>query len=277
MAVAERIGAEILSVDSMQVYRGMDIGTAKPTVEERRRVRHHMVDVAEPEDSFTVAEFRRQARRALEGSEAGTVLIVGGSGLHFRAVVDPMTFPPSDPELRRLLEAADHEALVSELVAADPEAGEVVDLANPRRVIRAVEALRLAGLTPSQLAASDTRRRYARYQPELGFAGVALDRDDLAARVDRRLEEMRTAGLLEEVERLAPRLGPTAGEAVGYRQLLDVVRGRAGPDEGFQAAKRATMRLVKRQRTFFRRDPRLRWVRSDAEDPLAVIREEWGL
>lgn len=277
LAIAEHIGAEILSVDSMQVYRGMDIGTAKPTTEERQRIRHHMIDVAHPADPFTVADFRRRARAALAGSRADPILIVGGSGLHFRSVVDPMTFAPYDPAVRAEVQREKLDDLVSELVSADPSAGSLVDLANPRRVIRAVETLRLSGRTPSQLATSDTRRRYARYEPEIPFRAIALDRHDLEARVAARLRGMRSAGLLHEVEELAPHLGPTAALAVGYRQLLPVVRGQTSPETGFADAERATMSLVKRQRTFFRRDPRLTWIDGAAPELMSRALEELGL
>lgn len=265
MEVAERTGAEILSVDSMQVYRGMDIGTAKPDPEERRRVRHHMIDVVDPEERFTVAEFRRMARRTLAGSQSELILIVGGSGLHFRAVVDPMTFRPGDVEVRRAVLDTPLDDLVEELLDADPAAGEHVDLANPRRVQRSVESLRMDGLTPSARAATAERRQLDGYLPELDFIGFGLDRDDVERAVAARLAQMRRRGFLDEVRNLAPRLGPTASQAVGYRQLLPVVRGERSDDEGFLAAERATMRLVKRQRTYFRRDPRLSWV--DGSDP----------
>ena len=270
MELAESMGAEILSVDSMQVYRGMDIGTAKPTPEERKRVPHHMIDLVEPEDRFTVADFRLHARAALGGVEAATVLIVGGSGLHFRAVVDPMVFRPFHPEVAAEVSEAEPQALVAELLEADPAAAALVDLANPRRVRRAVEALRVAGVTPSMWAAHPARHRYARYQPELPFTGIGIDHPDIEARVDERLRLMRQRGFLEEVARLQGRLGVTASQAVGYRQLLAVVEGRLHPDAGFAAAKRATMALVKRQRTFWRRDPRLTWVQGTE---LAMVRE----
>lgn len=277
LEIAERIGAEILSVDSMQVYRGMDIGTAKPTLEERRRVRHHMIDVADPSDPFTVADFRHRARADLAATDADTVLIVGGSGLHFRSVVDPMTFSPSEPGIRAEVESGDLATLTTELLAADPEAGHHVDLANPRRVIRAVETLRISGATPSSLARSEARRHYAEYRPELEFRAVALDRDDLDVRVASRLQAMRVEGLLAEVEALAPQLGPTASLAVGYRQLLPVVAGEVELEAGFSEAERATMRLVKRQRTFFRRDPRLVWMDAATPDLAGQVLGEWGL
>ncbi|MGB8361250.1 MAG: isopentenyl transferase family protein, partial [Acidimicrobiia bacterium] len=134
--VALRLGAEVISVDSMQVYRGMDIGTAKPTIIERRGVTHHMIDVVEPEDEFSVAEFRRLARRVMVEADR-PLIVAGGSGLHFRAVVDPMSFAPTDPELRAELEATPLDGLVDELRAVDEESGTRVDLANKRRVVRA--------------------------------------------------------------------------------------------------------------------------------------------
>lgn len=278
MEIAERTGAHILSVDSMQVYRGMDIGTAKPVPSERERVPHHMIDVAEPEEPYTVADFRRDARRALHSaSRATAVLIVGGSGLHFRSVVDPMRFRATDARLRAELERTETAALIGELQRADRQAGDYVDLANPRRVIRAVEALRLEGTTPSSLALLPERADYEAYVPELEFIGVALDRSDLDDAVGRRLAEMRRRGLLEEVESLASRLGPTAAQAVGYRQLLDVVQGRLDEEAGWEQARRATLRLARRQRTFFRRDPRLRWFDSSRPDLYDVVSREIGL
>ena len=151
--VAQNLGAEVISVDSMQVYRGMDIGTAKPTVIERKGVVHHMIDVVDPSVEYTVAEFRRMGRHIIERSSK-PLIISGGSGLHFRALVDPMSFAPTNPALRSELEAEDHLMLVDELTKADDRAGLLVDLANPRRVIRAVEVLRLTGETPSDRSAS---------------------------------------------------------------------------------------------------------------------------
>lgn len=266
MTIAEKVGASILSVDSMQVYRGMDIGTAKPAAAERARVRHHMIDIAEPEEVFSVAEFRAAARAAIADDPVPVMLVVGGSGLHFRSVVDPMTFRPTEAAVRAALEGEDPDRMREELLAADPGAAAEVDLANPRRVLRAVETLRITGLTPTQWAGSEERRRYRSYEAELEFVGIALDSPDLEGRVATRLDLMREAGLLAEVEQLAPRLGPTAAQAVGYAQLLAVVEGRQSPDEGFLAARRATMGLVKRQRTFFRRDPRLTWLDPTAPD-----------
>ena len=274
MAVAQRCGASILSVDSMQVYRGMDIGTAKPSHEEQRAVRHHMIDVADPAEDYSVAEFRRRARAALTEEEAEVMLIVGGSGLHFRSVVDPMSFRPTNHAVKRELEGIELGSLVAELLAADPLAGNHVDLFNPRRVRRSVESVRLAGPTPSEWAADSGQERYRNYDAELDFVGFGIDRSDIAPAVAGRLAEMRSSGFLAEVERLAPCLGRTAAQAVGYRQLLKVVEGSLDVEAGFQEAERATMALVKRQRTFFRRDPRLRWLDTDTSDLADVVLSE---
>jgi tRNA dimethylallyltransferase len=259
----------VLSVDSMQVYRGMDVGTAKPSAADRARITHHMVDIVDPEERYTVAQFQRDAREVLR-TAAEPVVISGGSGLHFRAVVDPLQFPPEDPELRAriaLLPAAEIEARLLEI---DPEAGLHVDLANPRRVVRALEVAMLEGRGPSGRADSPQRAAVIHYQSELSFSAVGVDPGPaLRARVIARLRGMLDRGLLDEVGALAPRLGPTAAAAVGYRQLLPVVRGERPLEVGIAMAEQATMRLARRQRTFFRRDPRIRWIRwSEDRDEL---------
>jgi tRNA dimethylallyltransferase len=269
LAIAAEAGAEIVSVDSMQVYRGLDLGTAKPTAEQMTRVRHHLIDLADPAAVFSVAEFQRAGRETLAGLAKRRVpaLIVGGSGLHFRALVDPLEFPPHDPEVRREVEALAPGQAVAALVAADPSAARWVDLANPRRVARALEVLRLTGLTPSARAAGDPAAAVRAYRPLLPVVAVGLDPGEaLRARVEARFDAMLADGLLEEVRRLAPSLGPTAAQAVGYKELLPVVRGEATLGEGRSRAVAATWSLAGRQRTFFRRDPRLRWQEWD-DDP----------
>jgi tRNA dimethylallyltransferase len=269
LEVAGRAAAEIVSVDSMQVYRGMDIGTAKPSAEQRGRVPHHLIDVAEPEDPFTVAQFQDLGRRALDliGERGAPVLIVGGSGLHFRALVDPLEFPPHDPEVRAVVEALPVEEARRDLVVADPRSGEVLDLANPRRVARALEVWRLTGLTPSARAAASSAVAVRNYRPLLRLVAVGFDPGPLlAARVASRLQAMVSGGLLEEVQRVAPRMGRTAAQAVGYKELLPTLRGEASEVEGIRRAVDATCALAGRQRTFFRRDPRIRWLEWD-DDP----------
>jgi tRNA dimethylallyltransferase len=207
-----------------------------------------------------VAEFRRQGRRVIE--RAVTPLIVtGGSGLHFRALVDPMSFAPTDASVRSELESADTETLVSELTTIDAEAGLHVDLANPRRVVRAVEIMRLTGETPSSRASSAEAEDVRRYKAELEFTAVGVDPGELLAeRVDRRLRLMRSGGLAEEVRSLQTRMGRTARGAVGYREVLRFLEGTISEDEAFTQAAHNTRKLAKKQRTWFQRDPRIRWI-----------------
>lgn len=260
LRLADRFDAEILSVDSMQVYRRMDIGTAKPTQAERHEVPHHMLDLVEPEEEFSVAEFQRRGRVAMEAiRERGrAVLIVGGSGLHMRALVDPLEFPPYDAAVRAEVEALDPEVARDELLAADPGAAVHIDLDNPRRVARALEVVRIGAGTPTERATSPAALAVRAYEPLIPFTGVVVDPGDgLATRARRRIDRMLKLGLVEEVAELAPRLGRTASQAVGYKELIPVVEGRLPLSSGAADVLTATLALARRQRTFFRRDPRL--------------------
>lgn len=263
-------GAEILSVDSVQVYRGMDIGSAKPSAAEQAEIPHHMIDLAPPEVDYTVADFQRAGRRVMaDARRRGAPLVMaGGSGLHFRALVDPFEFPPGGgPEVRAAVDRLPPEAAAAELLRADPGAGEHVDMANPRRVRRAVEIIRLGGETPSRRAAGESAARVRGYRAEIPFAAVGVDPGEkLAERAARRIDRMLEAGLLEEVAALAGRMGRSAAQAVGYRQLIPVVRGEISLEQGRADALAATMALAKRQRAFFGRDPRIRWLDWD-DDP----------
>ncbi len=261
--VAERFEAAIVSVDSMQVYRDMDIGTAKADRPTRERIDYRMLDVCEPEDELSVQRFQQLARDAIEEilENGGRVVIAGGSGLHFRSVVDAMTFAPTDRDLKARLEERTNEDLAGELLAADPGAKDLVDMANPRRVLRAVEVWQLTGQTPTRRASTPEAESLRRYEPVIGFEGIGIDADHaVKGRIRRRLSAMLDAGFLEEVERLHGRMGRTASQAVGYKQYSAVVRGELSDDEAYEATVRATNALVKRQRTFFRRDPRIRWI-----------------
>ncbi|GMQ85805.1 MAG: tRNA (adenosine(37)-N6)-dimethylallyltransferase MiaA [Acidimicrobiia bacterium] len=247
----------------MQAYREMDIGTAKPDAETRSRFGYHLVDLVDPSEDMSVARFQQEGAAVLDGlsDEGRSAVLAGGSGLHMRALVDPLEFPPSDDGLRGELEAVPGADLVDELIAADAAAADVVDLSNLRRVIRAVEILRLTGATPSSRAARPAAIAVRDYDPTRPFIGIGVDPGEtLAARIARRLDAMLDAGLLDEVEMLAPRLGRTARQAVGYRQLIPVVAGEIALVEGREQTIRATMALAKRQRTFFRRDPRIHWI-----------------
>ncbi len=277
-ALADRLGADIVSVDSMQVYRGMDIGTAKPDAAARGRYGYHLIDLVEPSEELTVAEYQDAGSAVLDelaASERAGIL-AGGSGLHLRALVDPLEFPPTDDELRAELEAVTSRELLEELIDADPGAGEFVDLANPRRVLRAVEVLRLTGETPSARVVSPQATAVRRYAPTRPFVGLGIDPgDELGARVEARFAAMLDAGLVEEVAALAPIMGRTARQAVGYKELLPVVAGEHTIEEGRGAALRATLALAKRQRTFFRRDPRIHWL-AWHHDPDERVAAAWS-
>ena len=266
LRLAESLGGELISVDSMQVYRRMDIGTAKPTLSEQARVPHHGIDLVDPGDEFSVADFQAHVRPLLERTD-GPVVIAGGSGLHFRALVDPLHFRPHDGEVRDAVEQLTDSDARRRLLEIDPSAGDHLDINNPRRVIRALEVARLTGETPTARARTPEYQDLLAYRPRLAFRAVALDPGELlAARVERRLTSMIAAGLLDEVAELAGVLGRTAGQALGYKELLPVVAGEQSLEAGIEEVRLATMRLVKRQRTYFRRDPRLTWL-AWSEDP----------
>ena len=266
-------------MDSVQVYRGMDIGTAKPSLDDRRRIPHHMIDVADPAAPFSVAEFQVLGVGAVEeiAGRGSPVLIVGGSGLHFRSLVDPFDFPPTDPTVRQEVEAVPAAAAVAELVGADPSAADLVDLANPRRVIRAVEILRITGLTPSDRLRGPRPEAVRAYRPVRPVAAVGIDPGGrLAERVQHRFDRMLADGLLDEVRGLA--LGPTAATAVGYREMNEVIAGVWDLAQARRRAVDASTALARRQRTYHRRDPRIDWIEWD-DDPdvmarLAVARLE---
>lgn len=269
MCLARCWGAEIVSVDSMQVYEGMDIGTAKASVAEQAEIPHHLIDLVPPDVDYAVAEFREAGRRVMEDVLArGVPLIVaGGSGLYFRALVDPLEFPPFDPAVRAAVELMEPEEALAELLAADPSAAAYIELGNPRRVRRAVEVLRLGAGGPSERAARPAAEQVRNYVPEVPFAAVGVDPGDrLADRVLRRIDRMIEVGLLDEVAGLSDRLGRNASRAVGYRQLVPVVRGEVDLEQGKADTFRATIALARRQRTYFGRDPRIRWLEW-SDDP----------
>lgn len=252
----------------MQVYRGMDIGTAKATPQMQAAIRHHLLDLVDPEEDHSVAEFQREGRVVLStlAGEHTLAVICGGSGLHYRSLVDPLEFPPSDPELRVALESLDVAEARSRLLDIDAAAAEHVDLENPRRVVRALEVAALTGNTPSQRAGTPEAAAVRSYEPVVDFVAVGFDPGkELAERVERRFDGMLAAGLLDEVDRLRPRLGRLAGQAVGYKELVPVAAGERSLAAGRAAAIRATMALAKRQRTYFRRDPRINWITWDPD------------
>lgn len=262
-AVAERFGAHVLSVDSMQVYRGMDIGTAKPSKAVRAALPHHMVDVVDSSDEYDVVRFQRDSRSVIKDlGPTERLIIAGGSGLHFRAIVDPLSFAPTDAAVRAEIEASgDAATRKAALLKADPDAGSHVDLSNDRRVVRALEVWRLTGQTPTERATIPEAEDVRRYTPKIPHLALGVDAADSAHdRVNARFDRMVETGLMAEVESLSTRLSRSASQAVGYKELLAVVRGESSLPEAAEEAKRATRGLVKRQRTYFKRDPRIVWM-----------------
>lgn len=261
--LANRLDAEIVSVDSMQVYAGMDIGTAKVSVADRQRVPHHLIDVKTPDDDVTVAEFQSLARSAIDDiSRRDKVpLLVGGSGLYLRAVVDALEFPTRSPEVRQRLEAdaaeAGAEALHHRLMGLDPKAAARIEPGNARRTIRALEVIELTGRPFSD---NDSWDRYESIY-DLRIAGLTRERASLFERIEDRVDRMLAQGLVEEVAALRPRLGHTARQALGYRQVLE-----SPPDTLRDDILRATKRFARRQESWFKSDPRVKWFDAGAPD-----------
>ena len=258
LALAERFGAEIACADSMTVYREMDIGTAKPTAADRMRVSHHLLDVVDPGEPFSVARYARLARATFEDMRSRGVVpfVVGGSGLYFRAAVDDLDFPPTDAAVRRRIEREDSESLTARLKREDPDAAAFVDLANRRRVVRALEVIELTGRPFSSF-----RDAWGRYTPAI-VAGLTLPLDELDARIERRLRRMLDHGLLDEVRALIDqghREALLSSQAIPYRQAVALLEETITGEEFLEEAARATRRLARRQLSWFRRDPRIRW------------------
>lgn len=268
LEIAERLGGEIVNTDAMAVYRGMDVGTAKLALAERRGVPHHLLDLLDVGEPLTVAAFQGWARTAIaEIRGRGRVpVLVGGSALYTRAVLDRFEFPGTDPALRSTLEAelarVGARALHARLVETDPAAAATILPDNGRRVVRALEVVELTGRPYS---AALPRQEYA--DPHTVQVGVDIDRPALDRRIAERVAAMFEAGLVGEVQALGP-LGRTAAQAIGYREVSAYLAGDLSLDEARERTTAATRRFVRRQDSWFRKDPRIRWVRHDAPDRL---------
>jgi tRNA dimethylallyltransferase len=264
--VARLLDAEIVSVDSMQLYLGMDAGTAKPSAAQREAIAHHLVDVADPADEITVAEYQSAGRAAIEDiSGRGRVpLLVGGSGLYFRALVDELRFPPRSEDVRAALEREAEDAGAAELHARletlDPAAAARIEPANARRTVRALEVIELTGRPFSD------DRSWDDYESiyELAVVGLTRARDEINALIARRVDEMLDRGLVEEAIALDARgMARTARQALGYRQVVDA---RGAPREEIRdAIVKATNRFARRQLSWWRADPRIVWFDAGAD------------
>lgn len=281
VALAETLHGEVVSADSMQIYRRMDIGTAKPTPEEMRGVPHHMIDVAEPEENYSVARYVAEASACVDDILARGKLpvVVGGTGLYIDSLVSGRTFADgsSDSALRQELnERYDEiggEGLLGELRKVDPERAQKLHAADKKRIVRAMEVYILTGRTITQHDA-ETRARPPRYDA----ARIALDfteRADLYARIDRRVDTMVEAGLFDEVRTLLASGVPgdcTAMQAIGYKEAAGAVRGEITEAEAAERIRQESRRYAKRQLTWLRRDPSLFWIRFEKTPDMALAR-----
>jgi tRNA dimethylallyltransferase len=276
LELAEALGAEILSIDSMLVYRGMDVGTAKPTAEQRARVPHHLLDLVEPSEPFNVAAFQAAAREAADDVRGRGLrpFLVGGSGLYFRAVVDDLDFPGTEPETRSALEeeasALGAVRMYRRLADLDPIAASKIEPGNVRRIVRALEVAAITGRPFSSFAAS-----WESYWPEhVRAAGAHLGREALAARVEERVRRMIDDGWLAEVEELVARgFGAwlTSSRAIGYAELARHLAGELSLEDAVQQTVKRTRTLARRQMAWFRRDPRIRWFEIGDAGALGAV------
>lgn len=265
--LAAENGGEVVSCDSMQIYRHMDIGTAKPTKEEMNGIPHHMIDVAEPWENFSVAKFARMARECIEDvlSRGKVPILCGGTGLYFDSVINNIDFKESesDPEYRRelelLAERHGNEYVHNMLKKIDPQSAENSHPNNLKRVIRALEIYKITGVTKTQLDKESRRERL--YDAEI--FGMLREREELYSRIDRRVDIMMQQGLLSEVENLLGMgLNPnsTAMQAIGYKELVEYLNGDCTLDEAVDKIKLFSRRYAKRQMTWFKRNKEIKWL-----------------
>ena len=271
--LAERLGGEVVNTDAMQVYRGMDIGTAKLPVAERRGIPHHLLDLLDIHETASVAEFQRMARATIDELRGRGVVpvLVGGSALYTRAVLDRFEFPGTDEQVRRALEdelaAAGPAALHERLHAVDPEAAAGILPSNGRRIVRALEVVTITG---RPFSASLPQREY-----QLANAhqvGVSIDRAMLEERIASRVDAMFEAGFVTEVEELVARglkETRTASRAIGYPEVMAFLAGETSEDGARERTAAATRRFARRQDSWFHKDPRITWVDTTDADRLA--------
>ncbi|MGN6089112.1 MAG: tRNA (adenosine(37)-N6)-dimethylallyltransferase MiaA [Actinomycetales bacterium] len=266
--LALTLRGEVVNADSMQLYRGMDIGTAKLTEGERRGIPHHLLDILDVTEPAAVGDYQQRARQAMHEvrGRGGVPILVGGSGLYLSGALDDLEFPGTDPELRAALEAELEEVGAAELherlAALDPQAAHAILPTNGRRIVRALEVI---GLTGRPFAATLPEPRY--HTPAV-VIGLAVPRPELDARIEQRVDRMWEAGLVAEVESLAAqglREGRTASRALGYAQVLRYLGGEWSEEQARDETVRATRRFARRQESWFRRDPRIVWLPYDAE------------
>ena len=276
LQLAERLNGEIVNADSMQLYRGMDIGTAKLSLQERRGIPHHLIDVLDVNQDASVAEYQGWARSKINEllGSGKSVIVVGGTGLYVKAILDELNFPDTDPEVRaRLSEEADRiggDAMHERLGKLDPAASAAIPKENLRRVVRALEVIEITG----KPFTANLPRAGASYYPDAKQFGLVMDRDDLKARIDRRVDLMWSEGFVGEVRTLIEKgitTGKTAKAALGYNQIISFLEGRISESEAMEETKRATRAYARRQETWFSRDARIKWLKGGTKERLDSI------
>jgi tRNA dimethylallyltransferase len=277
VTLAHEIDAEIINADSMQLYKGMDIGTAKITIEERKGVTHHLMDLLDVTQDANVAWYQENARAAISEihGRGKNVIIVGGTGLYIKAILDELNFPDTDPVVRAALElefaTQGIGPLFERLEKLDPAAALAIDKANSRRVIRALEVIKITG---KPFTANLPREESSRY-PHAQQFGLVMDRDLLSERISNRVDRMWEQGLVAEVEKLMVAgitKGVTAQRALGYAQVIAQIEGKVTEEEAKEETKRATRQYARRQETWFSRDERITWI-SPSQNALQCILE----
>lgn len=266
--LALEIGAEIINADSMQLYRGMDIGTAKLALDERRGIPHHLLDILNVSEDASVADYQLRARRVISEIHARgkAAIVVGGTGLYIKSIIDEMNFPETDPAIRIRLEeeaeALGTAELFSRLQLLDPEAAAAIDSANTRRIIRALEVFEVTGRPYSANLPSDESVLY----PNALHIGLSMSRESLAPRIQARVTKMWEQGLVQEVSTLIEEgllKGSTAQRAIGYAQTIRLIQGEISEAMAIEETVTATRQYVRRQETWFKRDQRIQWIGED--------------
>jgi len=263
--VAKRLNAEIISCDSMQIYRGLDIGTAKATPEEQNGIVHHLIDVVDPDEDYSVARFQEQAKSIIQelNQKKRLPLLVGGTGLYYQALVDDYTFYPleSHQKIRRqwnnLIKEKGLDYAYNYLQSIDPQYASTISLNDQKRIVRAIEVYQLTG---QPFSALQTKSQHA-YQ--LAVVGLYLEREQLYQRINLRVEQMLDSGLIKEVTLLRDKgynLNHNSMQALGYKQVSSYLEGFLSEEEMIEEIKRETRRYAKRQLTWFRKDPRIHWI-----------------
>ena len=280
VSLAKNIDAEIINADSMQLYRGMDIGTAKLSLTEQAGIPHHLLDVLDVTEDANVAWYQSQARAKIAEIQGRgkSVVIVGGTGLYIKAILDELNFPDTDPAIREALEKEALElganVLFERLAKLDPAAALAIDRANTRRIVRALEVIAITG----KPFTANLPRKDSELYPQARQFGLVMDREALTERISARVDRMFAAGLVTEVDQCIAAgitTARTAQLALGYAQVIAMRRGDLTLEEAIEETKRATRQYARRQETWFSRDTRIKWL-SPIQPRLEIIMQEIG-